>query len=84
MVGVGANGVAVNYGRLDGFASAAVILAFGDGSRAINAGSLAATNIDSTVVLAIGAGGAAVNHGRIAMNRRWKLRHGHGRRETTG
>jgi hypothetical protein len=67
MVGVGANGVAVNYGRLDGFASAAVILAFGDGSRAINAGSLAATNIDSTGVLAIGAGGAAVNHGRIAM-----------------
>ena len=67
IVGVGANGVAVNYGHLDGLASAAVILAFGDGSRAINAGSLSATNIDSTGVLAIGADASAVNHGRIAM-----------------
>ncbi len=68
VVGVGADGVVVNYGRVDCFSSSGVVGAVGVNSKAINAGQIASHGVDSTALFALDEGGVALNLGRIQLD----------------
>jgi hypothetical protein len=68
VVGVGADGVVVNYGRVDCFSSSGVVGAVGVNSKAINAGRITSHGVDSTALFALDEGGVALNLGRIQVN----------------
>ena len=64
IVGVGNDGLVVNYGRVDCFSASGVLGAVGDNSRAINAGQLTTREADATALFAIGEDALALNLGR--------------------
>jgi hypothetical protein len=68
LAGVGADGVVFNYGRIEGLSGGGLVAAVGDGSRAINAGQIIASNNDgATALVAVGEGASAFNSGQIRM-----------------
>jgi hypothetical protein len=67
MAGVGADGVVVNYGRVECLSGSGVIAAVGDHSQAINAGQIVVANDGAQALLAIGDGASALNSGQIQM-----------------
>lgn len=68
VVGVGSDGLVVNYGRVDCFSSSGVVGAVGINSKAINAGQIASHAADATALFALDEGGVALNLGRIQVN----------------
>jgi hypothetical protein len=68
IVGVGNDGLVVNYGRVDCFSASGVVGAVGDNSRAINAGLLTTHVAGATALLALGEDALALNLGQIQID----------------
>ena len=68
MVGVGVDGIVINYGHVDCFSSSGVVGAVGANSQAINAGLLTTHIVDATALFVIDEGSVALNLGRIEIN----------------
>jgi hypothetical protein len=62
LVGIGSNGVIINYGLVDSNAfNGAEVFVFGDGARVTNAGTVTARGEDMAALEVVGLGGAATN-----------------------
>jgi hypothetical protein len=65
MVGVGVDGIVINYGLVDCLSSSGIVGAVGANSQAINAGLIKASNVGTTALFGIDEGSVALNLGRI-------------------